>query len=160
MMSRLLPKTFDNTYQGSKLALWLFAFLIASRTIMGMNIMLNGEYVARSADGIPLDTFPAAAAQTALGLFAIFAVDHVMICLLCVLVLVRYRSMIPLMFALLLLEHLGRKLILYFIPIVRVGTPPGFHVNLGLLVVTIVGLVLSLWSQSKQADSAPAAAHE
>jgi hypothetical protein len=51
------------------------------------------------------------------------------------------------MFALLLLEHLSRKLILLFLPIVRTGTPPGFFVNLVLLAVMMVGLALSLWSQ-------------
>ena len=56
-----------------------------------------------------------------------------MICLLCILVLARYRNMVPFMFAFLLLEHLSRKLLLQFVPIVRNGTPPGFYVNLGLL---------------------------
>jgi hypothetical protein len=67
-----------------------------------------------------------------------------MICLLCILVLVRYRSMVPLMLALLLLEHLSRKLILQFLPIVRTGTPPGFLINFMLLALMIAGLALSL----------------
>jgi hypothetical protein len=49
------------------------------------------------------------------------------------------------MFAMLLLEHLGRKLILHFLPIVTTGTPPGIFVNLGLLALMIGGLALSLW---------------
>jgi hypothetical protein len=48
------------------------------------------------------------------------------------------------MFALLLLEHLSRRLILYVIPIVRVGRTPGFAVNVILLALMIVGLALSL----------------
>jgi hypothetical protein len=55
--------------------------------------------------------------------------------------------MVPFMFAFLLLEHLGRKLILQILPIVRTGTSPGFAVNLVLLAVMIVGLTLSLWSR-------------
>jgi hypothetical protein len=42
----------------------------------------------------------------------------------------QHRSMVPLMLALLLLEHLSRRLILQFLPIVRTGTQPGFFVNL------------------------------
>lgn len=53
---------------------------------------------------------------------------------------------IPLMFALLSLEYLSRRLILHFLPIVRTGTPPGSVVNLVLLAVMIVGLALSLRS--------------
>jgi hypothetical protein len=69
-----------------------------------------------------------------------------MIGLLCMLVLVRYRAMIPFMFALLLLEHLSKRLILHFLPIPRTGTPPGNAVNLVLLALMIVGLALSLGS--------------
>jgi hypothetical protein len=115
---------------------------------MSLNSIFNGYVVASSADGIPLDTFPSAAAQTVVALFAIWGLAHLMICLLCILVLVRYRSIVPFMFAFLLLENLSRKLLLQFVPMVRTGTPPGFYLNLGLLTLMIVGLALSLRSQS------------
>jgi hypothetical protein len=148
LTDRLLPQCVDNTYRGYKLALWLFGAVVLMKLAMSLNSIFNGYMVASSADGIPLDTFPSAAAQTVVALFAIWGLAHLMICLLCILVLVRYRSMVPLMLALLLLEHLSRKLILQFVPIVRTGTPPGFYVNLGLLTLMIVGLALSLRSQS------------
>jgi hypothetical protein len=49
------------------------------------------------------------------------------------------------MFALLAFDYLGRTVVLYFEPLVRTGTPPGPYVNLALFVLTVVGLVLSLW---------------
>ena len=64
--------------------------------------------------------------------------------LLGLLVLVRYRAMVPFMFALLLLEHLGRRLIFFVLPIASTGTSPGFFVNLVFVAVMIVGLALSL----------------
>ncbi|MBZ5530302.1 MAG: hypothetical protein LAO20_02620 [Acidobacteriia bacterium] len=146
--SQLLPQRVDNAYRGHKLALWLFALLMLMKIAMSLNSIFNGYSVATSADGIPLDTFPSAAAQTVVAMFAIWGLAQFMFCLLCILVLVRYRSMVPFMFALLLLEHLSRKLVLQFIPIVRTGTPPGFYVNLGLLAMMIVGLALSLWSRN------------
>ena len=78
-------------------------------------------------------------------IFALLGLAAFVICLLCILVLVRYRSMVPVMFALLLLQSLGGRLILRFLPIVRTGTPPGFYVNLVLLALMIIGLALSLW---------------
>jgi len=147
MFSQLLPRTIDNAYRGHKLALWLLGLLVFMKVAMSLNSIFNGYSVASSADGIPLDTYPPAAARTIVSLFAIFGLAHFVICLLCVLVLVRYRSMIPFMFALLLLEHLGRRLILYVMPIVRTGTPPAFAVNLVLLGLTITGLALSLRSR-------------
>jgi hypothetical protein len=148
LTDRLLPQRVDNTYRGYKLALWLFGAVVLMKLAMSLNSISNGYVVASSADGIPLDTFPSAAAQTVVALFAIWGLAHLVICLLCILVLVRYRSMVPLMLALLLLEHLSRKLILQFLPIVRTGTPPGFFINVILLALMIVGLALSLRSQS------------
>lgn len=61
--------------------------------------------------------------------------------------LVRYRALVPFMFALLLLEHLGRRLIFWVLPIARTEMTPGFFVSVVFVVVMIVGLALSLWSQ-------------
>jgi hypothetical protein len=144
-MSRLLPRRLDNTYRGHKLALWLFGLLLLVRGAMGVNTIFNGHSVLTSADGIPLDTYPPAAARTIVSLFALLGLSHLTILLLGILVLVRYRSMVPLMFALLLLDHLGKRLILQFLPIARTDTKPGFYINLALLVLMLGGLALSLW---------------
>jgi hypothetical protein len=101
--------------------------------------------VLTSADGIPLDAYPAAAARTIVSLFALLGLGHLMIVLLGFLILVRYRAMIPFLFALLLVEQLSRKLILQLMPIVRTGTPPASAINLVLLALMIAGLALSLW---------------
>ncbi len=146
MFNELLPQRADNAYQGHKLALWLFAVVILLRVAMSLNSILNGRKIASSADGIPLDTYTPAAAQTTVSLFALLGFSSFLICLLCILVLVRYRSMVPVMFALLLLQSLGGRLILRFLPIIRTGTPPAIYVNLALLAFMVVGLVLSLWT--------------
>ncbi len=147
MLRQLFPRHVDNTYRGYKLALWFFALLVLIKLAIGLNSIFNGYVVASSADGIPLDTFTAAGAQAVVSLFAVLGLSQLMMCSLCILVLVRYRALIPLMFALLLLEHLSRKLILHFLPIARTGTPPGSVVNLVLLALMVVGLALSLRSR-------------
>ena len=147
IFNQLLPERCDNTYRGHKPALWLFGLIVLMRVVMSLNSILNGRSVASSADGIPLQTYTAAAAQTAVSLFALLGLSSLMICLVCGLVLARYRSMVPLMFTLLLLHSMGGRLILHYLPIVRTGTPPGLYVNLSLLVLMIVGLALSLRSQ-------------
>jgi hypothetical protein len=147
MFNRLLPRHADNTYQGYKAALWLFAVLVLGKGAMSINSIFNGRHVASSADGIPLDTFTPDGARAVVSMFAAFGLAQLTICLLCVLVLARYRSLVPLMFALLLLEHLGRRLLFWVMPVVRTGTPPGVYVNLVLAALMVVGLVLSLRSR-------------
>ena len=145
MLNQFLPPQIDNTYRGHKLALWLFGLIVLMKVAMSVNSIFNGRVVASSADGIPLDTFTPAGAQAVVSLFAAWGLGQLMICLLCILVLVRYRAWIPFMFALLLVEHLGRRLIFWVMPIVRTGSSPGLAINLVLLALMILGLVLSLW---------------
>ncbi len=147
MLEQLFPQRVDNSYRGYKLALWLFALVVLIKVAMSLNSIFNGYFVARSADRIPIDTFTAAGAQTVVSLFAMWGLGHLVICLLCILVVFRYRSMIPFMFALLLLESLSRRLILHFLPVAQTSSPPSFSVNPVLLALMIVGLALSLRSQ-------------
>ena len=145
MFELLLPKSFDNNYRGHKLALWLFGLFALMKCVIGVNSIINGRAVMTGADGIPLDTYPAAAAQLLVALWALLGLSHIIVGALCVFALIRYRSMVPYLFALLLLQHLGGRVILEYIPLVRVGAPPAFAVNLIQLTLLIVGLGLSLW---------------
>ena len=119
MLNRILPRQIDNDYRGHKLALWLFGAVIAVKLAISLGTIFNGHEAASSADGIPLDTFTPAGAQAVVSLFAIWGLAQFVICLLCILALARYRAMIPLLFALLLLEYLGKRVILFFQPVVR-----------------------------------------
>lgn len=148
MLNRFLPRQADNTYGGYKLALWLFAVVVLMKTAISLGCIFNGRVAAGSADGIPLDTFTPAGAQAVVSLFAAWGLAQLIICLLCTLVLARYRALVPFMFALLLLEHLSRRLIYQVLPIARTGRPSGFFVNLALVAVMVVGLALSLWRRS------------
>jgi hypothetical protein len=149
MLDRLLPRQVDNTYQGSKFALWVFVALLLLESVIGVNSIFMARDIASSADGIPLDTFPDSAAQTVIGLFATLGLDRLVMCVLCVIVLFRYRSLIPLMFSLLLVDQLGRRAIRYFLPIPTVGAPPGNIVTIVLLTLMVAGLALSRRSPGK-----------
>ena len=150
MFNQILPRQVDNTYRGYKVALWIFGLLVFMKAGISLGTIFNGYTAAGSADGIPLDTFTPAGARAVVSLFALWGLSQLMICLLCVLVLVRYRAMVPFMFAVLLLEHLSRKLLLQIMPIDTTGAPPGYFINLGLLALMIVGLALSLWNKGDQ----------
>jgi hypothetical protein len=146
MLDWILPRPLDNTYRGHPAALWLFALVVLARTGVALGIIFNGRVAAQSADGIPLDSYGAGAAQAVVTLFAILGLAQLVISVFGVLALTRYRAMIPFMFVLLLIEHLARRWILLVKPIARIGAHPGGVLNLALIALMIVGLVLSLWS--------------
>lgn len=140
LTTRLLPARLDHDYRGHPAALWLLGTLVAVKAAMSLNAIVNGAMVASEADGIPLDTYPPAAAQAFVALFAMWGLGHLLLCLLGVLALARYRSMVPLALALLLVEHLARRGILFLLPIARTDAQPGLGINLALLGVTLVAL--------------------
>jgi hypothetical protein len=147
MPEQFLPRHLDNSYHGHRLALWLFAVVVFMKVSIGLGTIFNGRHAATTADGIPLDTFTPAGGQAFVSLFAAWGLAQVTIGLLCILALVRYRAAVPFMFALLLAEHLCRKLIFFVMPIPRTGDAPGGLINVALVAVMVVGLVLALWSR-------------
>ena len=147
MLDKLLPQRIDNTYRGHKLALWLFALVVALRMTQSLVIIFNGYAIAMYADGIPLNTFAPEAAQTVVAMFALSAVSRFIIAMLCLLALLRYRSAVPFMFVVLILGYLAGDLVLRFLPLATTGSPPGPGVNLASFAVMVVGLVLSLWKR-------------
>lgn len=148
MFDKLFPQRIDNTYQGHKAALWLFGFVVALKIIQSVAVISSGYSTARDADGIPLEAFTPEAAKTAVALFAQGSLWRLTFCLLCALVLVRYRSAIPMVFALLVLNYLAGELIFQFAPLDRMGTPPGPIVNLIAFALMVIGLALSLGGRS------------
>lgn len=145
MFDKLLPRPIDNKYSGSKIALWLFGFIVFVHILQSVFVIVNGYSTAQAADGIPLETYPAAAAQTIVALFIVGSVRRLIISLICAVVLFRYRSVVPLMFIVLGINYLGSQAVFQFVPLVRVGTPPGVIMNFIMFVLTLVGLTLSLW---------------
>jgi hypothetical protein len=145
MISKLFPPSIDNVYRGRKAALWLLGFIVLIKGVMGINCIFNGDSVAISADGIPLETFTPAGASAVVAFLALWGWSLLLFSLLGVLALVRYRAMVALVFVLLLLEQLGRKWILLAMPIAGSGESPAFSINLVLVGLMVIGLAQSLW---------------
>jgi hypothetical protein len=145
MLNRILPRQFDNNYRGHKLALWLFALIVLMKLGISLSSIFDTYDTVQSADGIPLSTFTAGGAEAVVSVTTLLGVSHLLLALLCVIALVHYRSMIPLMYIVLLVEFFAKKWILLAKPIVRTGTSPSTYLNLALIVLLLAGVVLSLW---------------
>lgn len=156
MNQRLFPQVIDNRFEGHRLAIWLLGGLVVVRLLMSFNIILNTRSVAVGADGIPLNSFSELEASRFLSLFAVFGVSQLVLAMLGLLALFRYRAMIPLLYLLFLAEMLARRLILLAQPLAGDGARPiGFYINLGLLVVLLLGLTLSIRRSGAVVENAP-----
>jgi hypothetical protein len=144
MDNLFLPRNIDNHYRGQKLALWFFWVIVTIRGLQGVSLIIAGHSVVKDADGIPLETLPDAASQSIVAMFVISGGSRLVLSFLAILAFVRYRSAIPLMFALLALDQIAKELLLRFYPLYRVGEPIGPIVNLVLLILTVIGFALSI----------------
>ncbi len=145
ILGQLFPRELGTDYRGRRLGLWIFGFVVFMKSLQMLSSLFNGRMTLRRADGIPIDTYPPGAAQTIVSLFALLAFTYLLICVICWLVLLRYRSVVPMMFMLLLLDYVCRRAILYFLPVGRTGTPGGVIVNLVLFALMVVGFVFAIW---------------
>jgi hypothetical protein len=144
MLDRILPERFDDPYRGHPLALWLF-YAITLMTIARSGIhIFRSDGGAQSIATIPLDAFGPGGAATVISLFALWGLSQLLLGLLFAVVALRYRAMIPLMYALILVEYAGRIAIGFAKPIVTVGTPPGGPGSIAMIALGAIGLVLSL----------------
>jgi hypothetical protein len=153
MLNRIFPKQFDNTYRGRRLAIWLFVPVVLMELAMGANSIINTRTVAMLADGIPLDRYSAGGADAVIALFAIAGLFRVLLALQGVMVLIRYRAMIPFMYLLLLILHLGSKALLLVNPVTKSGVSSaklGSAFVLALLALLFIGFVLSLLYSRRQ----------
>ena len=82
--------------------------------------------------------------------FALWGSAQLIYALLQWVVILRYRSLIPLMWLVQFFETLGRMLVGRIKPVTFAHTPPGAYQNYIYLVLAVVMLVLSLWSASRQ----------
>lgn len=152
MLDRLFPRQFDNGYQGHVLAIWLFVPVVLLKTAMGFNVAglnpwVSSRFILQAADGVPVDTYPAEAASMAVFLFAAWGLALLILALLSILALLRYRAMLPLMFLALSIEQIGRK-VLSAIHLPPAGADDGVSagaiINWGLSAALVAGLLLSL----------------
>jgi hypothetical protein len=152
MLSRLFPRQLDNTYQGHVFAIWLFVPVVLLKTLMGFNVAglnpwVGSRFILQTADGVPVDTFPPQAATISVFLFASWGLALLVLALLAILSLVRYRAMLPLMFLALSIEQIGRKVLsMVHLPPApaQEGISASALINWGLSAALVLGFILSL----------------
>lgn len=70
MFDKVLPQSLDNTFPGHQAALWLFGVVVGVRIVQSLSVIFNGYGTAKSADGIPVETYTPEAAGQIVALFA------------------------------------------------------------------------------------------
>ncbi len=158
MLELLFPRQIDNSYRGQWLAIWLLVPVVLMKAAMGFNVAglnpwVSSRFIIHAADGVPIDTFPANAAALLVFMFQAWGLALLMLALLGLVALVRYRALLPLMILSLGAEQVGRT------AISMMSLPPdpgqavsvGAMINWGLSGALVLALILSLWRRGHNA---------
>lgn len=125
MIDAPLPPTADNAYRGSRVALVAFAVLTVVTLVRSAVHMLAPDGGAHSIATISLATYGPGASATVVHVFGLWGLSQLLMALVYVVVLWRYRSLVPLMCLLMAVEYAGRLALAFAKPIETVGTAPG-----------------------------------
>ena len=150
MLERLFPSPVDNRVRGHKLALWLFYPITLVSLVRSCIHIFRSDGGAQSIATIPLDTFTSEGAASLIAIFAQRGLSQLLLAVLFVVVLFRYRALLSLMYLLLLVEYAGRISIGAMKPVVTLEVPPGgpgsiLLIVLGVLLLTGKFTVLAAW---------------
>jgi hypothetical protein len=139
-----LPDVIDNQFHGFKIAQYAFLILTIATLARSLIHVFSPDGGAQSIATIPLSSYPADAAATVILIFSLWGLSQLLMGVVYLVVFFKYRSLIPAMYVLMIVEYAMRIVIGQMKPIVTSGTAPGSIGNWVMVPVCIILLVLSL----------------
>ena len=146
-MNYLFPNLIDNEYKGKKIPLFFFYLLIPVTIIRSLVHIFKADGGAQSIANIPLHLYSEQASDTIVHLFSEWGLSQLLFGVLYIVVLIKYKSLIPLMYLFLVLEYSTRLLLAFYKPFVLEGYAPGGIANYFLVPLFVVMFILSLKKQ-------------
>lgn len=146
---KILPKIIDNQYRGNPIAKYAFLLITVITIVRSLIHMFAADGGAQSIATIPLDSYTQAGAAVVIMVFSLWGLSQLLMGFVCGFVYIKYKSMIPAMYVLLIIEYIMRMVIGIMKPIVTIGTAPGAIGNYIFVPLTILMLILSLMKNKK-----------
>lgn len=143
----LIPRAADNNYRGGRVPLYFFYALVAVTTFRSWVHFLKDDSGVNSIASIVLFSGTPDPNHVVYMFSSLWGSQQVIMVMLYLIVLVRYRNLIPLMWALMVVEVVFRLSVGFIHPLTPeyyARTPPGKIGNLPLLVVSGVMLALAV----------------
>jgi hypothetical protein len=146
-MNYLFPSLIDNEYKGKKIPLFFFYLLIPVTIIRSLVHIFKADGGAQSIANIPLHLYSEQASDTIVHFFSEWGLSQLLFGVLYIVVLIKYKSLIPLMYLFMVLEYSTRLFLAYYKPFVLEGYAPGGIANYFLVPLFVVMFILSLKKQ-------------
>jgi hypothetical protein len=153
VLATVLPTTVDNTVRGSPVPLYVFAFIALTGLARSLIHIFVPDSGAGSIAGVDLEAADSLGARGIIFFLAQWGGGQLVEALVQLIVLVRYRSLVPLLYVLLLIEIGLRMLVGQIKPMSFAHVPPGQVGNYVLAVVAVAMLVVALRRSCPEPES-------
>jgi hypothetical protein len=145
MFEKLFPKIVGNNYQGHRIAKWLLILYVAKSLFAASVHMFAADGGAQSIGSVALDQFSLGGANSVITMFGLWGMEQLVIGLIAIVILLRYKALIPMMALVYVIEYTGRFTAHLYTPgLVTAHTPPGAVMDNILFPLAMIMLVLSL----------------
>lgn len=151
-MNSIFPTTADNNYRGNRIAPWVLLAFVVLFFVRSLIHVFKADGGANSIASIITFSGSPDPDQVIYLLFALWGGQQLVTAFIMAIVLWRYRSLVPLMFLVMIIEQLTRIGAGMLKPLSAdfyAHTPPGVTANVPILIIAVVMLVLSLRPSAK-----------
>jgi uncharacterized membrane protein len=136
---RVFPKQLDNSFRGNRIAVIVFALITVFTLARSCIHIFAPDGGASSIAGINTSV---EGGSNVISMFALWGLAQLLMGLVYVVVFFRYKSLIPFMYILVIIEYSGRVLIGTVKPLIVSHTPPGAIGDYILIPLAIMMLML------------------
>ena len=136
---RILPKQLDNSFRGNRIAVIVFALITVFTLARSCIHIFAPDGGASSIAGINTSV---EGGSNIISMFAFWGLAQLLMGLVYLVVFFRYKSLIPFMYILIIIEYSGRVLIGMVKPLIVSHTPPGAIGDYILIPLAIMMLML------------------
>ena len=143
----LFPLNVNNIIRGTKIPVYIFALYALVSAVRSCIHLLTPDGGAGSIAGMDLTV---EGAEGIIFAFALWGSSQLLFAIIQLLVVFRYRSLVPFMWLMLMLEVLLRQLVGAMKPVIFAHTPPGAIGNQLVLPLAALMLAWSVWSAIRQ----------
>jgi hypothetical protein len=144
MIKYLFPNSIDNDYKGNMAPMYLFYMVTTFTVVRSLIHLISPDGGAQSIATIPLHLYSKEASDTIIHMFAEWGLSQLLLGLFYIVVLIKYKSLIPLMYLFLVIEYSSRLLLSFYKPFALEGQAPGGIGNYFLVPLFILMFILSL----------------
>jgi len=149
-LEKILPEQISNEFQGYRFSEFAFLVLIIITVARSLAHMFLPDGGAGSIATIDMNV---EGADIIISIFAQWGLSQLLMAGVYIIVYIRYKSLIPLMYIIIFFEYLGRIAVGLLKPMETIGTAPGAIANLLFIPLALVLFVFAILDPNKEGHS-------